>query len=242
MRTASFTLIYALAAASSAHAGAPTDETLPSTVGTIALLEFNGNTLDTWFEDRHATLIGGSYVSTRYGMGLRVVNDATEEGIAPMGIDWSPYAGLLVHPYTVEILFTPTEQISYRKLFSSDDTSDSGWYVVDQAFTAYPSGVTLAPDQLQPNQLIYLAIVSTAADQIEVYVNGRSVGTSPKGFSGPPAQAIFFRDDSHTGRDEQLTGTIDVLRISDRAFAPETVAAVGSIFPYFRDCFEAPAP
>lgn len=244
MRNPSFILICALAAATSVHAGAPapSNETLPSTADTLALFEFNGDTLDASGADRHATLIGGSYVSTRYGMGLRVAPEMVDDSVVPMGIDWSSFAGLLVHPYTVEVLFTPAEQIGYGKLFSNDDTSDSGWYTVDAGFEAYPGGSPLATGEIRPHQLNHLAIVSTAADEIAVYLNGQPIGTSTKGFSGPPAQAIFFRDDSATGRSEQLAATIEVLRISDVAFSPSVIATTASAFPYFRDGFETPAP
>lgn len=240
MRLAPVVLSCAILAAAPAFAGNPADETLPPAAGVVALFEFDGNALDSSGNERHATLLGGQFVNTRLGTALRV-----EDAFVPMGIDWSAYAGLLVHPYTVEILFRPVElteppEGGYRKLFSSDDSLDAGWYYVDRDFNAYPTGPDLGEGQLQAGQLIYLAIVSTSEDEIEVFFNGRSIGTGPKGFTGTPPQAIFFQDDIDTGRDEQLNGDIEVLRISDVSRTAGEIATIAEPFPYFRDGFEAP--
>ena len=243
MRHASAVLFVAVAVVSPAHAGSPANETLPPAFDVIALFEFDGNTLDTSGNARHATLIGGDFVGSRYGSALQVIEGDVEGVAFPMGIDWSPYAGLLVHPYTVEILFTPIDALmsgDYQKLFSNADASDGGWYYVDQSFQAYSDGATLGGGTLAANQLIYLAIVSTAPDQIEVFFNGQSIGIGPKGFTGTPAEAIFFRDDAGTSRNEQLTGQIEVLRISDIARTGAEIATIAEQFPFFSDGFETP--
>lgn len=242
MRIPSVILIAALLAAPLARAGVPINETLPPAFDVIALFEFDGNTLDSSGNNRDATLIGGNYVSTRYGSALRVTYEDIEGLIAPVGIDWSPYAGLLVHPYTVEIVFTPSYGSGYNKLFSHDDSSDSGWYYRNEGFTAYPSGSSLGEGLMREHQLLYLAIVSTGVDEIEVFFNGASLGTGPKGFTGSPAEAIFFRDDDDTSRNEQLNATIEVLRISDVARSAGEIAAIASGLPFYRDGFETPDP
>jgi hypothetical protein len=68
---------------------------------TLALLEFNGDARDTSGNGRSPTLLGGTFERTPWGMGLRLSN------ADPQGLDWSAYAGLLQHPYTIEIVVTP---------------------------------------------------------------------------------------------------------------------------------------
>lgn len=244
MRTATVLMSCALAAAAPAHAGALAGETLPPASDVVALFEFDGSALDSSGNGRHAELIGGSFGQGRYGNVLRV-RYLPEEGdvVAPMGIDWSAHADLLVHPYTVEMVFTsyteggePTS--GYQKLFSPDDAEDNGWYIVDGDFEAYPTAFYLGDERIRHDQVIYLAIVSTSEDEIEVFFNGQSIGTSGKGFFGTPLQAIFFQDDAQTTRGEQLQADVEVLRISDVARNAGEIAAIAERFPFFRSGFE----
>ncbi|PDV99539.1 DUF11 domain-containing protein [Candidatus Viridilinea mediisalina] len=179
----------------------------PDDTHVLARFTFNGHVEDVSGNQRHATLIGGEFVSSRFGQGLLVGQAASN------GIDWSAYANLLAHPYTIEMVLTPEETQNWRKLFGFSDTADAGWYYRSQGFQAYPHP-TIGSNQLLPNQRHYLAIVSTAANQIEVYFQGALIGTTNASFTAPPQQALFFRDDVNTGRREQLVGVIEGLRIS----------------------------
>lgn len=191
----------------------------PDDANVLARFPFNGNVEDASGNERHGTLIGGQFVTSRLGQGL-LVGQADSNGM-----DWSQYAGLLVHPYTIEMVLTPEETRNWRKLFGFSDTADNGWYYKNQGIQAYPHAV-LGTDQLLPRQRHYLAFVSTAPNQIDVYFQGTLLGSTNASFTAPPEQALFFRDDVNTGRREQLVGVIDTLRISATTRTAEEIAAV----------------
>jgi len=201
----------------------------PATPGDPDVLgdfEFNGDVRDSSGHGRDATFLGGQYVPTARGQGLRVFPAPGPDGVnAPMGIDWSAYASLLAYPYTIEVVLTPQATDCWHKLFGFDDANDDGWYYCSDAFQAYPNpevGIGL----MSPGDEHYLAFVATAPDQIDVYFQGVFVGSTPASFEAPPAQAIFFRDDQSTGRYEQLHGVVDALRISSRARTPGEIVTV----------------
>ena len=191
----------------------------PTDDGVLARLELNGDLTDSSGNGRHATLIGGEFVATALGTGLHVGPDD------PLGIDWSEYAGLLSHPYTVEIVLTPADTSGFRKIFSFDDSSDNGWYYNGQGIRAYPNP-TLGGGQVLPGELHYIAFVSTAPDQIDVYFQGVLLGSTNASFTAPPSQAIFFRDDAGTGRSERLDAVVEAMRISGVARTAEEIAAI----------------
>jgi hypothetical protein len=193
----------------------------PSTPNVLAEFDFNNNVEDSSGNDRDAVLIGGEFVPTRFGLGLRV------GGVSNSGIDWSNYANLLVHPYSIEMILTPQQTSSWRKLFSFDDSRDAGWYYRSEGIQAYPNPV-IGSGQVKPNELHYLAFVSTAPDQIDVYFQGELLGSTNASFTTPPVQAIFFKDDTATGG-ENLEATIEALRISDVARTSDEIAAVQQI-------------
>lgn len=172
---------------------------------TLAVFELNGDVLDTSGNHRDAALIGGTFVPTAWGQGLSVPGAATQ------GFQWNTYGALLVHPFTVEMVLTPAAVSCWRKLFGPDDTLDKGWNYCDK-FHTYP-GSTIGPN-LTAGQRHYFAIVSTSSTTIDVYLNGTRLGGLDSSFTAPPAQAIFFRDDTQTGRAETLTGVIDAVRLS----------------------------
>lgn len=191
----------------------------PDDANVLARFPFNGNVEDASGNERHGTLIGGQFVSSRFGQGL-LVGQADSNGM-----DWSQYANLLVHPYTIEMVLTPEETLNWRKLFGFSDRADSGWYYKNQGIQAYPHAV-LGTGQILPGQRHYLAFVSTAPDQIDVYFQGTLIGSTNASFIAPPEQALFFRDDVNTGRREQLVGVIDTLRISSTARTAQEIADV----------------
>ncbi len=194
------------------------DVIFPIDEGVLARLELNGDLRDSSGNERHATLIGGQFVDTALGTGLHVGPDD------PLGIDWSPYAGLLSHPYTVEMVLTPASTSGFKKLFSFDDSSDNGWYYSSGGIRAYPNpGLG---GQAQAGQLHYIAFVSTAPDQVDVYFQGALLGSTNASFTAPPSQAIFFRDDSSTGRGERVDAVVEAVRISGVSRTAEEIAAI----------------
>ncbi len=120
----------------------------PDDANVLARFSFNGNVEDVSGNERHGRLIGGQFVTSRFGQGL-LVGQADSNGM-----DWSQYAGLLVHPYTIEMVLTPEETLNWRKLFSFSDTADNGWYYKNQGIQAYPHAV-LGTNQLLPRQRHY---------------------------------------------------------------------------------------
>jgi hypothetical protein len=59
-----------------------------------------------------------------------------------------------------------------------------------------------------------------------IYLDGILLGATPASFAAPPAQAIFFRDDTATSRNEQLRGVVDALRISNSARTGDEINTV----------------
>lgn len=194
----------------------------PDAPNVLALFEFDGNVSDSSGNGNDAVFIGGRYVSTPLGQGLKL-----SQGEAG-GIDWSAHASQLVHPYTVEIVLTPQNTANWKKLFSFDDQSDNGWYYLNDGIQAYPHAV-LGQGEVIGNQLHYLAFVSTAADQVDVYFQGELIGSTPATFTAPPTQAIFFKDDTITGGSEGLEAVVEAVRISSQTRTLEEMAAVQTL-------------
>jgi hypothetical protein len=188
--------------------------------GVLAKFEFNGNVNDSSGNGRDATLLGGGFVDTPWGQGFHVfANDSMT------GIDWSSYASLLHHPYTVEIVITPQGTESWGKLFGFDDKNDNGWYYKSEGLQAYPNSV-VGSGQVQSGEQHYIAFVSTATDKMEIYYQGKLLGPTNTTFEAPPFSAIFFYDDTATGRNEQLNAVVEALRISEVARTPAEIFAV----------------
>ncbi len=175
---------------------------------TLARFEFNCGTVDESGNDRHGTAIGtASYEIAPFGSGLAC------PGTDPQGFDWSPYASLLQHPFTIEIAITPSDVTAYRKLFSFDDASDSGWYYFSTGIASYPNGTV--GSGIIASTYHYIAFVSTSTTTMDVWHDNVMLGSLNMSFTAPPMSAIFFRDDSNTARNETLTGVVDAMRISN---------------------------
>jgi hypothetical protein len=187
--------------------------------GTLARFELNGDTTDSSGHQRDATLIGGQFVATSWGMGLEL------PGTADQGFQWSAYANLLVHPYTIEMVVTPDDTSCYKKLFGPSDSMDNGWHYCG-SFQTYPNN--LVGPLLGAHQRHYFALVSTSATQIAVYINGTEVGTVDASFTAPPSEAIFFRDDTSTSRLEALAGVVEAVRISKVARTTQEITATAT--------------
>lgn len=183
----------------------------PAHEGVVAQFEFNGTADDVSGADRNGVLIGGEFVASEFGQGLRV-------GDSDHGFDWSRHSFFLSHPYTIEMVLTPSaESATFSKLLGHDDSEESGWYLYSGGFRPYPiNGGTSGADMMPYGQRTYLAVVSVSDSLIDVYINGAKVTDEPIESQCPdsPDQAIFFRDDASPSRYETLHAVIDGLRIS----------------------------
>ena len=199
---------------------------------TLALFEFTNNLLDTSGNGRHMTEVGAplNYESAPFGKGLRLTT------LAKQGGDWSAYAPLLTHPHTVEFLLVTTGvNTSYQRLFTFNAANDNGWYLQGETFRSYPSAnIGSVPDKTWH----YVALVSTSPTDMDVYIDGSFVASTPKQFTAPPTEALFFLDD---GSGELFDGTVDALRISGSARgAVEITATWNSLnakLPIFAESF-----
>jgi choice-of-anchor C domain-containing protein len=185
----------------------------------LAKFEFNGDLNDSSGNGRHARLLGGEFVETPWGQGLHVSRTNKT------GIDWSAFANLLVSPYTIEIVLTPSATGNWGKLFSFEDANDRGWYYKDKGIQAYPHPVR-GGGKVHGNEQHYLAFVSTDPNTVDVYFQGSFIGSTNASFKAPPPQAIFFRDDTRTGRQEQIDAVVEALRVSNISRTPEEIAAI----------------
>lgn len=210
---------------STADAGPKTDAAAGPTVftsdnGTLARFEFNGDVLDTSGNARHATALGAAtFASAKFGSGLVLAGD-------PQGFDWSTYASTLPSTFTIEVVYTSSNTSGYRKIFGANDTLDPGWYAIGTQVTSYPNAKF---GTLAVNTLHYVAFVATSATMMDVWVDGALAGNTNIGFTAPPAQAIFFRDDTSTNRGEAMTGVVDAVRISSVARTSAEVGAVWAV-------------
>ena len=186
------------------------DEVFPADPDVLAKFEFSGDANDSSGNGRDAILLGGEFVATAWGQGLHVFPPSPG---GSTGFDWSQFAGLLVHPYTVEVVLAPQDTVGWRKIFSFSDADDGGWYYKDQGIQAFPNPV-VGTGQVLAGERHYIAFVSTAPDQVDIYFQGALLGSTNASFTAPPAEAIFFRDDTSTGRGEQLDAVVEALRIS----------------------------
>ncbi|MGE0551343.1 MAG: LamG-like jellyroll fold domain-containing protein [Kofleriaceae bacterium] len=183
---------------------------------TLAVFELNGDVMDSSANARHATLIGGTFEATSWGMGLSV------PGSQAQGFQWNDYAGMIEHPYSIEMVVTAKDTACFKKLFGAKNNLDAGWYYCDK-FDAYPNAA-IGPE-LAANERHYFAIISRSASDIDVYLNGSFIGSTDAGFDAPPMAAIFFRDDTNTD-DENLTGVIDAVRISSVARSESEIETI----------------
>lgn len=190
---------------------------------TLAIFEFNGDPFDTSGNGRHLALGNApdAYEASRFGRALRI-------GAQGPALDWTTYAGLLTRPFTIEMVVRPDVVDGYRKLFSSDDTLDSGWYIRSGTIMAYSGGTPLGTDTtVSAGREHVITFVSSTATDMLVYVDGERLGQNPYMFTPPPPQAIFLRDDR--GGSEQFMGTIDAMRISSTARSDREIAAIADV-------------
>jgi hypothetical protein len=211
-------LLWLAVGAAPRPAAAQAPSVFPPAANVLAQFEFNGSADDSSGNNRDGELLGGTFVSTRCGSGLRIGEDTH-------GVDWSKFAAELIHPYTIEMILTPEQTSSYAKLFSSDASADAGWYYHSQGIRLYPND-WFGEGSVLEGEPHYLAFVSTAADTVDVYFQGVLLGSGDAGFTVPPTQAIFFKDDDATGNRESLRGVVDALRISSTARSANEIAAV----------------
>ena len=195
------------------------DHVFPPATGVLAQLELNGDVKDSSGNGRDARLMGGTFVPTRRGQGLDL------GGAQTAGIDWSVYANLLTEPFSIEMVLTPTATATYAKLFGPMDSADEGWYYRSQGIDVYPRSVLAGPGSMRPNERHYLAFVSSGPGRMDVYFQGQKISTAPITFRGA-SHALFFVDDTQTGRSERVHGVVEALRISGVSRSPAEIAEV----------------
>ncbi len=197
----------------------------PANERVVAQFEFNGDAVDVSGSSRDGLILGGEFVNTEFGQGLRV-------GHADHGFDWSRYSFFLSHPYTVEIVLNPDVASStFSKLLGHDDGDEGGWYLYSEGFRTYPiQGGTLGSEMMPFGQRAYLAVVSTSDTEVHVFINGEQVTDEPVPSQYPrdPESAIFFRDDASPSRYETLHAVIDAMRISSVSRSAADIALVQS--------------
>ena len=195
------------------------DHVFPPAPGVLAQLELNGDVKDSSGNGRDARLLGGTFVPTRRGQGLDL------GGAQTAGIDWSVYANLLTEPFSIEMVLTPTATATYAKLFGTMDSADEGWYYRNRGIAVYPRSVVAGGGAMQPNERHYLAFVSSGPGRMDVYFQGQKISTAPITFRGA-SHALFFVDDTQTGRRERVHGVVEALRISGVSRSPAEIAEV----------------
>ncbi len=191
----------------------------------LARFEFNGALTDSSGNGRDIVALGtGGFEAAPWGQGVRIADTD------PTGLSWTQHASLIQHPYTIEVVMTPEnlDGGGWRKIFSFDDADDNGWYYYNTggqwAIQDYPNRAVGA-GAIEPGVQHYIAFVSTSPTSVEVYLQGELLGETETTFAAPPTEAIFFRDDSDTGRYEQFVGVVDALRISSVARTAEEILA-----------------
>ncbi|PRQ02668.1 hypothetical protein ENSA7_54970 [Enhygromyxa salina] len=184
------------------------DELFSADEDTLAILELNGDANDSSGNERHAMLIGGSYVDTAWGQGLSLPQ------MTQQGLSWTAHVADLVAPYTIELVLTPAQTTCFQRLYTFNSMSDHGWYYCS-GFASYPNGTI--GQQFPVNQRQYLALVSTDDTTLDVYVDGVLLGSTPTGFTTPSGHAEFFNDDADNLHFEELLGVVEAIRISSVA-------------------------
>ena len=121
------------------------------------------------------------------------------------------------------MVLNPVDTSAFRKIFSHDDSLESGWYYVLGGIQDWPNAV-VGPGEFLAGERHYIAFVSTAPNAVDIYFQGTLLGSTATTFTAPPAQAFFFRDDR--GGSEQLDAVIDGLLISGTNRTPGEIAAV----------------
>lgn len=128
-------------------------------------------------------------------------------------------------PYTIEIILTTARTGPWGKLFGFDDFNDKGWYYKNDGIQAFPNAV-LGSGLVRADEQHYLAFVSVDLSTVTVYFQGKPLGSTDATFKAPPPQAFFFRDDSATGRREQIDAIVEEMRISKVARTATEIAEV----------------
>jgi hypothetical protein len=137
--------------------------------------------------------------------------------------------------YSVELFFTLADVSGWQKIIDfKDRTSDRGVY-------ARPGGGHVVADLLDftspvftPNAIAHLIVTRDAAHTVSSYVDGVLLGTFNDAATSPPFATAFtgpgnilrlFQDDLVTpGSTDAGSGSLDYVRLYDRALAPTEVA------------------
>lgn len=181
-------------------------KTFGSDADTLANFEFEDDVTDSSGNACDLTEMNGPHTFDvgRFGKGIKYAVAKKQ------GLDWSAYAAMMTHPFTIEYVWKPSGvNTGYQRLFANNIASDIGWYTHGAAFESYPSPAL--GNTLTANNWHYIACASTSTTTMDVWLDGVKVGNTNMQFTAPPAQAIFMRDD---GASELPDGVLDAIRVS----------------------------
>ena len=211
------------------------DDIFPRAAGVLTQLEMNGTVLDTSGNDNHATLIGvmnGRFVNTPFGQGITVTGGTD-------GFNWRYIGnGGLQAPFTIEIVITVQQTDGmWGKIVGHDATDWTGiWFeTVRNRLELWPNSAQIEDHLDTAGQNIigsrlYLALRSSADNQIELLVNGAVTDSSnlSDGLNLPNPLLVFFQDRFPGGNNNNVTGVIDAIRISQVLRTNDEIAAVNA--------------
>jgi hypothetical protein len=138
--------------------------------------------------------------------------------------------GIAASVYSLELAFSLDDVGGYRKVVDfKNRLRDEGAYVQNGFFTFYGAPASNAALVFQPGVLAHLVLTRAADQRFTAYVNGAQVLSFLDAglhavFSEPGAKANLLMDDARTAR-EQSGGSLDWLRVYDRALTGSEVAA-----------------
>jgi hypothetical protein len=135
-----------------------------------------------------------------------------------------------VNDYAVEVgLRIDAAQNFYVKLLDFANLSlDDGLYIAGEEFIFYPI-TDLSSRNILPGEDFVFVLSQDANGQTRGYVDGNVQFTIGGGANAVPLDNILhiMLDDDFTGNLETATGSIDYVRVYDRALTNEEVAALG---------------
>ena len=211
------------------------DDIFPPAAGVLTQLEMNGTVLDTSGNGNHATLIGemnGRFVNTPFGQGITVTGGTN-------GFNWRYIGnGGLQAPFTIEIVVTVQQTDGmWGKIVGHDATDWTGiWFeTVRNRLELWPNSAQIEDHLDTAGQNIigsrlYLALRSSADNQIELLVNGAVTDSSDisDGLNLPNPLLVFFQDRFPGGNNNNVTGVIDAIRISQVLRTNNEISAVNA--------------
>jgi hypothetical protein len=201
---------------------------LPVGANTAALWHFSENTgtttADATTNLNNGTLNGPTWTVGRFGSGLNF--DGSNDYVLVSDASSLDIAGEL----TLEAWIKPTALTYYHDIVAKRDAGASCNYQMSISATggvlAFYDGVTEYRSTLVPTvgQWNYVAVVQTAGT-LTFYLNGQTQQMAGPASLTPNDQPVQIGGRSLGGIPEAFNGTIDEVRITNRALAPVEIAA-----------------